>query len=186
MSDSSDHTASSDLVEDSHQVTAAITRDLSGLLSNATYACGGYIKVEGTAGDQRVPESSSTAISNELGTTEPVTIRWDSPTSIEKLTLPLPSEHGGQTSEALAKLLENTDPAGFGYQGKNVVDETYRKASKLEASAFSTNFCPYTVGIIDVIGQTLLPKGSIGTQGIRAELYKLNVGPPPAPFFSVS
>jgi hypothetical protein len=76
---------------------------------------------------------------------------------------------------SLAKLVEGTQPAGFGYQGKDVVDESYRKASKLDTSAFSTDFCPYEAGIVDVIGQALRPQRRSHYQGIRAELYKLNV-----------
>jgi hypothetical protein len=77
--------------------------------------------------------------------------------------------------ESLAKLVQETQSASFGYQGEDVVDESYRKASKLEASAFSASFCPYETGIIDAIGQALLPQRHGGFQGIRAELYKLNV-----------
>jgi hypothetical protein len=56
-------------------------------------------------------------------------------------------------------------------------DEFYRKATKMDRSAFSVDFCPYEVGIIDTIAQILLPnsRDCVGTSGIRAELYKLNV-----------
>ena len=68
-------------------------------------------------------------------------------------------------------------PATFGHNGKDVFDELYRKATKMDRSAFSTDFCPYEVGIIDTIAQMLLPNTSSGasTHGVRAELYKFNV-----------
>jgi hypothetical protein len=50
----------------------------------------------------------------------------------------------------------------------------------LDSSAFSSDFCPYKLGIIDTIAQVLLPnaQSGLGTKGVKAELYKLNVGPP--------
>jgi hypothetical protein len=98
-----------------------------------------------------------------------VTIRWDVANSIEKLTLP------SSDNAAVQKLVDNTQRASFGFQGKEVIDESYRMASKLDTFEFSTNFWPYEVSIIDVIGQTLLPRLPRSSQGIRAELYKLNV-----------
>lgn len=130
--------------------TNNIAQKLSSLLTNAAYACGGTVESSGPAA--------------------PVIIRWDAPHSIEKLTFPSTSDE-----PALQKLVKTTQPAGFGFQGKDVMDETYRKASKLDTSEFSNNFCPYEVGIIDVIGQVLLPKLPNSPQGILAKLYKLNV-----------
>lgn len=75
----------------------------------------------------------------------------------------------------MAKLVAGTQPASFGFQSQDIVDESYRKACKLDTEAFSTNFCPHEAGIIDFIGQALLPKVPSSAQGIRAELYKLNV-----------
>ena len=47
----------------------------------------------------------------------------------------------------------------------------------MDRSSFSSGFCPYTLGIVDTIAQVLLPNVSeaIGTKGVLAELYKLNV-----------
>ncbi len=87
----------------------------------------------------------------------------------------------GKDGEAeLAALQQDCQPASFGYQGKDVHDETYRKASKMDRSAFSSDFCPYELGIVNTIAQVLLPEKSEGfrTSGVRAELYKLNVRPP--------
>ncbi|KAE8827180.1 hypothetical protein PTNB73_08933 [Pyrenophora teres f. teres] len=79
------------------------------------------------------------------------------------------------SASSLEKLLKGTTPATFGFQGRDVIDESYRKASKLDATQFSTDFCPYEVGIVDVVAQALLPKWPGDFQGIRAQLYKLNV-----------
>jgi hypothetical protein len=162
--------------EDTSSVTSSITEDivqaLSQYLFNATYACGGTVKIANPE-DVKLPKSHDTT---SAGPADPITIRWDSATSIEKLTLPVTDEKAGEI-DPIAKLVTGTQPASFGYQGEDVIDESYRKASKMDTSAFSTNFCPYEVGIIDVIGQTLLPKSPHSCQGIRAELYKLNVSP---------
>lgn len=79
---------------------------------------------------------------------------------------------------SLLKLVEDCQPASFGYKGEDVIDESYRKAAKLDCTAFSTDFCPYKLGIIDTIAQVLLPNAGsdLGTKGVKAELYKLNVG----------
>jgi hypothetical protein len=102
-------------------------------------------------------------------------IRWDS-TGTAKINFPVDltnKEHHA----ALLQLIQDCQPASFGYQGKDVLDDSYRRATKMDRYAFSVDFCPYEVGIIDTIAQILLPNagGSAGTHGVRAELYKLNV-----------
>lgn len=135
----------------------AIIQGLAPLLSQSAYACGGAIIVKAHQ-------------ASEEGVTSPVTIRWDSTDQIEKVVLPT-------TDPSLVqRLIKSTQPASFGLKGQDVIDESYRKASKLDPSAFSTTFCPYEAGIIDVLGQTLLPLPQSKSQGVRAELYKLNVG----------
>jgi len=87
-------------------------------------------------------------------------------------TILLPS----QTIEHdMYELAEVCQPAAFGRNGKDVYDESYRKALKLDTTSFCTDFCPYEAGIIDTITQILLPGVSTRRRGIRAELYKLNV-----------
>lgn len=143
--------------------TQSIAQALSEVLKHPTYACGGTVK--------------------PLDKTEPtpaVIIHWDSAGSTERLTLPCGVP--GTAQSPLGKLLKGAEPAGFGFQGKEVIDESYRKASKLDASTFTTNFCPYEAGVIDIIGQALLPRTPGEFQGIRAELYKLNVSYYPSCF----
>jgi hypothetical protein len=153
-------------------VPSEVIQALSLCLSNATYACGGTVNI---AGGTPLPKPSDAAkpLNGDQSLADPITIRWDSASSIEKLTLPITAVDG--KTDPVAKLVTGTQPASFGFQGKDVIDESYRKASKMDTSAFSTNFCPYELGIIDVVGQALLPKHPGSSQGIRAELYKLNV-----------
>jgi hypothetical protein len=136
----------------------AIIKDLASLLDQSAYACGGAVAVK------------AHTQASEKGVTSPVTIRWDSTDQIEKIVLPT-------TDPSLVqRLIKSTQLASFGLKGEDVIDESYRKASKLDPYAFSTTFCPYEVGIIDILGQTLLPLPQTKSQGIRAEFYKLNVG----------
>ncbi|KAF1934873.1 hypothetical protein EJ02DRAFT_159074 [Clathrospora elynae] len=158
-----------------NDVTEAISHALSQFLKHPTYACGGTIKIKDDVTAQSSQAINATAGIAQPALASPVTIRWDSSHSIEKITLPLQSNDSEQADESIAKLVHGTRPASFGYQGNVNIDESYRKASKLDTSAFSTNFCPYEAGIIDVIGQALLPQHSNQFHGIRAELYKLNV-----------
>ena len=117
------------------------------------------------------------------GPTPPVTLTWDSRTSPElaKITFSL-SADGEKSPVALETLLSDSHPATFGFDGQDILNESYRKASKLDTSTFSTNFHPHDYGIVDAVQQVLFPstvKGGqrvgIGPQLIRAELYKLNV-----------
>jgi hypothetical protein len=114
---------------------------------------------------------------------DPVTIRWDSAAgdhSAYKVTLPCTNDQ----RPLFEQLLKDCQPASFGLGGKDVMDETYRKAGKLDETAFCTNFNPYALGIIDTAAQALVPNNSRQkneTHGLRAELYKLNVRPLPLP-----
>lgn len=114
---------------------------------------------------------------NILSTT-PVTIRWDSPQgnetiSVAKITFPITKS---DREASLAKLAQDCQPASFGYKGKDVLDETYRKATKMDRSTFSSDFYPYELGIINTITQVLLPNAKKGilTSSVRAKLYKLS------------
>lgn len=106
---------------------------------------------------------------------DPVTVRWDSISgSGYKVTLPC----ADTDKPSFEQLLKDCEPASFGRGGECVMDETYRKAGKLDSSAFSCDFNPYSLGIIDTIAQALIPTLAQRTNqshGLRAELYKLNV-----------
>lgn len=103
--------------------------------------------------------------------------------AIRKLTLP-PIVSSTRGTTAIDELLKACAPATFGKKGEEVLDESYRKAVKLDSNQFSTSFNPYEVGIIDAIAQSLLPgiarpfsDGNLYEEhlGVIAELYKLNV-----------
>lgn len=57
-----------------------------------------------------------------------------------------------------------------------VYDESYRNATNLDPTRFSSTFNPYELSIVDAIAQTLLPslRYSKQARSVKAELYKLN------------
>ncbi|TFK66432.1 hypothetical protein BDN72DRAFT_823423 [Pluteus cervinus] len=65
-------------------------------------------------------------------------------------------------------------PATFGLSSKDVYDESYRKARKMDVENFAINFDLHAFGIIDAIRKELL-EGPNPEKVIKAELYKLNV-----------
>jgi hypothetical protein len=83
---------------------------------------------------------------------------------------------------ALDALAGDCLPAGFGHRGKNVLDKSVRRAGAMDCARFSSNLCPYALGIVDRVTQLLLPNvagvlpACAPSDGfVRAELYKLNV-----------
>lgn len=87
------------------------------------------------------------------------------------LTLPV----NAADKQTLDELFSSCSTASFGRGAEEVIDESYRKASKLDPIDFLTNFCPYKSGIIDVIAQLLLPTVQSEPRRVLADLYKLNV-----------
>ncbi|KAJ4182069.1 hypothetical protein NW767_013962 [Fusarium falciforme] len=167
---------------------------------DALFACGGAIpiitdtiEVNAPKGEPSVDENppsssasdraSSSSSSSSLSTAPsasphpPVTLRWDprdpkTPAAHCKLDFPIEES----SADNLDRLLADMEPASFGRGGEHVYDESYRKASKMDPSRFTTNFCPYTSGIISVVSQLLLPNPlSEKQRTLKAELYKLNV-----------
>jgi acyl-CoA synthetase (AMP-forming)/AMP-acid ligase II len=108
-------------------------------------------------------------------------LRFDTPASVGKVIFPISTS---SDSSELEHLLRACTPATFGSGGKDILDETYRKAGKLDRANFSVDFHPHDYGILDAIAQTLLPsmyrldrnEGREEHWGVKAELYKLNVG----------
>lgn len=109
-----------------------------------------------------------------------VIIRWDGKDDGEghKTFFPCAPE-GASAKEGLEALVQRCEPATFGRDDRDVLDEGYRKAGKLDKEAFSTGFHPHDCGIVDAVGQVLMPGlgggGRGELRGVRAELYKLNV-----------
>ncbi|KAK4159403.1 hypothetical protein QBC43DRAFT_327208 [Cladorrhinum sp. PSN259] len=131
------------------------------------------------------------ACGGSLPITTSFTLRWDPlddsrPASHCKLVInPEATDHNSYQERAVDALVTDMLPAKFGLGGEDVYDEEYRRALQLDPSKFSTNFCPYTSGIIDTITQVLDP--ALGRDqtlsSVRAELYKLNVYQGPSGHF---
>ncbi|KAI1384813.1 uncharacterized protein F4822DRAFT_374042 [Hypoxylon trugodes] len=134
-----------------------------------------------SATKEGIPQVEITGLSSP-----PITIRWDSKDGsvTNRITLPIVASNEDSQTRFTA-LINDCQPASFGYKGKDILDNNYRKATKLDCSAFSTDFCPYTLGIIDTIAQVLLPNAADreSRTGVRAELYKLNFYSAPSGFF---
>lgn len=89
-------------------------------------------------------------------TCTPVIIRWDESGISKKTTFDLRINKPWE--KTLEELVEDCEPATFGFDGKDVLDEKIRKAGKLEACQFSTNFNPYNYGIINTICSRAIAK----------------------------
>jgi hypothetical protein len=90
--------SSSQVVPDKGNVTDEVTQTLSDFLTNSSYACGGTLDV------QQSDVGSFSASNASRTVTVPVTIRWDSASSIEKITLPLPDNSKGSFLRVLSRL----------------------------------------------------------------------------------
>ncbi|KAK6063214.1 oxidoreductase [Seiridium cupressi] len=170
--DQSDHDRGND---STYGLLYELSKSIQQQLLDIAFACGGD-----------VPVAATHQVTNSLGNSratvysDPVTIRWDAPQGASddsqgKVTFPL----GTSDIQNLVKLLRDMQPATFGLRGQDILDENYRKASKMDTTQFCTTFNPYELGIIDVIAQVLLPTIDTVKDGnkraVRAELYKLNV-----------
>jgi len=87
---------------------------------------------------------------------------------ISRINLSNPSEAD------LQDLSDACQPATFGVNKEDVLDESYRKAGKMDVADFTTNFVVEDLGLMDVIRSELL-EGHESNKAIKAELYKLNV-----------
>ncbi|KAI0697070.1 hypothetical protein C8T65DRAFT_529747, partial [Cerioporus squamosus] len=75
--------------------------------------------------------------------------------------------------QALRELADACEPAKFGKGTETVLDETYRKAWKMDPENFKTGLDVDDCGLVDTVQTGLLPDQPL--RNIRAELYKLNV-----------
>jgi hypothetical protein len=79
------------------------------------------------------------------------------------------------TEQQAEELSDACRPATFGLNNQDVLDETYRKAGKLDADKFSWKFNPSDHSdFANRLASGLFPWNSLD-KGIRFELYKLNV-----------
>ncbi len=79
------------------------------------------------------------------------------------------------TPEQLQLLAQSCQPAKFGVNQQDVFDETYRKASKLDAEDFVVRYDPVRSGVLDIVHSELAIDRLVKQDAIHAELYKLNV-----------
>ncbi|KAI4130889.1 MAG: hypothetical protein LQ338_001486 [Usnochroma carphineum] len=148
---------------------------VNGHAATATFACGGSVPI--------LDEAAGTVVDpGKQDICLPVTLQCSRALlrDSSSITFP-PPQWDSSYDERLEALLAMCDAATFGRGGEDVLDEGYRKASKLDTTRFSTNFHPHHCGILDSIQQVLLPstvRGGLelntGPQGVKAELYKLN------------
>ena len=66
------------------------------------------------------------------------------------------------------------EPATFGRSGEDVMDESYRKAGKLDVSRFATPFVPERTDLVRIVPEFLL-EGEDNKTAVEMELYKLNI-----------
>jgi hypothetical protein len=74
----------------------------------------------------------------------------------------------------LEQLSQACEPASFGVKQEPVLDETYRKAGKMDKECFASMLDPFHTDLIKIIRGYLL-EGFKSTTGMKAELYKLNI-----------
>lgn len=87
------------------------------------------------------------------------------------------------TLDELEQLAQACETASFGVDKKDVLDETYRKAGKMDSDQFSPIRDPAQTDLIRIIRSYLL-EGTKSTKIVKAELYKLNMYGEHIPFQS--
>jgi hypothetical protein len=78
------------------------------------------------------------------------------------------------TPDELEQLTQACEPASFGVNKEDVLDETYRKAGKLDSECFAPMLDPVRTDLSKIIRSYLL-EGTQSMKNIKIELYKLNV-----------
>jgi hypothetical protein len=74
----------------------------------------------------------------------------------------------------LSHLSEACQPAKFGVNQEDVLDESSRKARKMDVTDFATKFAIADSSLMDAVRSELL-EGHDSNKSIKAELHKLNV-----------
>ncbi|XP_055347844.1 uncharacterized protein LOC129594985 [Paramacrobiotus metropolitanus] len=99
---------------------------------------------------------------------EDFTLYYGKDTNARRISL-----HNASTDE-LEHLYCACDPATFGRNAEAVLDESYRKAGKLDVDEFSAKFDVERSGLLGRIKSDLL-SGDEHNRHVEAQLYKLNV-----------
>ncbi|KAJ3501293.1 hypothetical protein NMY22_g18978 [Coprinellus aureogranulatus] len=81
---------------------------------------------------------------------------------------------GSLKDEDIQMLAKASEKATFGRNKEDVLDETYRKAWKMDTTQFSTQFDVVRSGILDIVHDQLLHYEN-NTKKLEADLFKLNV-----------
>ncbi|KAL2816979.1 hypothetical protein BJX63DRAFT_386943 [Aspergillus granulosus] len=142
--------------------------------ATASFSCGGSIPIH---------VDTDVARRKNCTTSPPVTIFWGKKYDAAacKLVLPVDTSLPEASPDTLRHLVADCEAASFGRGQQDVIDPEYRKAAKLDTDQFATGFHPADFGILDHVGQILLPSISsekdsqLHRRRLKAELYKLNV-----------
>ncbi|MCJ1237127.1 hypothetical protein MMC14_005111 [Varicellaria rhodocarpa] len=147
-------------------------------MSSTNFSCGGTLQINSTQADSKLRGTTGPP------TVSPVIIRWDDGAQGRRIQFPLNKDTNREGAGAFEKLLAGCQPATFGLEGKDILNESYRKAVKLDNTQFCTTFDPHSAGILDAISQIMVSgvarSGLNGANdaksnwGVIAELYKLN------------
>lgn len=146
--------------------------------AKTSFACGGTVPV--IAADDNISGVSWVATPDQLISSRPVNVFWSSKDDGSALKITLPT-NDDRSSASVEKLAADCSPASFGRGGEDVLDESYRRAGKMELKDFATSFHPADFGLVQNIEQVLLPSiisdedNSLQCKGLVADLYKLNV-----------
>jgi hypothetical protein len=118
---------------------------------DSNYCCGGEIPIT----TDKITRSATSAYQSIRA---PVSLRWDFHKKSGQaryvhfpLDAPVEGYHTDTEANMFKELLEACDPATFGLSDRDVLDEQYRKAGKLDANRFSTSFHSHDYGIVDTI-----------------------------------
>jgi hypothetical protein len=78
------------------------------------------------------------------------------------------------TSDELEQLAQACQPATFGRNDEDVMDETYRKAGKMDLELFSAPLVYDYTDVVKIVRDCLLD-GTDSVRKLKVELHKLNV-----------
>jgi hypothetical protein len=137
------------------QLLGAFSSALGEADSQSTFACGGNIPIvfDPTTTSGHSDSDIESQVSDQVIITKSVTIRYGAPGQGQTLRLPTDTT----MDPAFLDLITACEPATFGREVRDVYDEQYRKATRLDTADFCTDFCPYQTGIIDIVSQLLMP-----------------------------
>ncbi|KAK5238133.1 hypothetical protein LTR47_001226 [Exophiala xenobiotica] len=139
---------------------------IGGAETGAAFCCGGRIPIVLAGGTGTTPDNLTRSL--------PVVVRFDTAKGgTHKVIF---SGSAGPALFGVNYLVQQCQPATFGVGGREVHNQEPRKEVELDATQFSTNIDPYTLGILDIVSKTLLARSwPQPCHKLRAELRNLNV-----------